>query len=142
MAKNIPKTIKSDFYGTPLTDLPMMQGVEDIESIGLVIEITGLAAITEIWIGLIQGVYGTPFATAYTAVMAPGYYPFLDSGQMQGMLVGAKGAAEMEALVARPARASVIMNVQSWAHLLIILLIVVGNLGFVFARGRRGKRVP
>jgi hypothetical protein len=142
MAKNIPKTIGDDFHGTPVADLPMMQGVEDIESIGLVIEITGLGAITETWIGLIQGVYGTPFATAYTAVMAPGYYPFLDSGQMKGMLVGAKGAAEMEVLVGRPARASVIMNVQSWAHVLIILLIVIGNLGFIFARGRRGQGAP
>jgi hypothetical protein len=137
MAKNIPKTIGDDFNGTPVTELPMMEGVEDIGSIGLVIEITGLASITEYWIGLIQGVYGTPFASAYTAVMAPGYYPFLDSGQMKGMLVGAKGAAEMEVLVSRPDRATVIMNVQSWAHLLIILLIVIGNLGFVFSRQRR-----
>jgi len=137
MAKNIPKTIGDDFYGTPVGDLPIMQGVDDIESIGLVIEVTGLAAVTEYWIGLIQGVYGTPFASAYTAVMAPGYYPFLDSGQMQGMLVGAKGAAEMEVLVSRPDRASAIMNVQSWAHLLIIVLIIVGNLGYVLTRERR-----
>jgi hypothetical protein len=74
--------------------------------------------------------------------MAPGYYPFLDSGQMQGMLVGAKGAAELEILVDRPAKASRIMNVQSWAHLLIILLIVIGNLGYIFTRGRRGQGSP
>ncbi|MDH4179578.1 MAG: hypothetical protein OEV33_03635 [Armatimonadota bacterium] len=139
LAKNIPKTIGDDFHGDPVTDLPMMEGVQDISSIGLVIEITGLASITEYWIGLIQGVYGTPFASAYTAVMAPGYYPFLDSDQMKGMLVGAKGAAEMEVLVHRPAKATVIMNVQSWAHVLIIVLIIVGNLGYLFAR-TRGRR--
>jgi len=113
-----------------------MAGVKDIKSIGLVVEITGLSSITEYWIGLIQGVYGTPFASGYTAVMAPIYYPFLDSGQMQGMLVGAKGAAEMEVLVDRPSQASRIMNAQSWAHVLIIALIVLGNLGYLF--GRRG----
>jgi hypothetical protein len=137
LGKNIPKTIGDDFHGTPVAELPIMRGVEDISSVGLAIEVTGLAAITEYWIGLIQGVYGTPFATAYTAVMAPGYYPFLDSGQMQGMLVGAKGAAEMEVLVGRQGKASRIMNVQSWAHLLIILLIIVGNLGYVLGRGAR-----
>jgi hypothetical protein len=140
MAKNIPKTMGDDFYGTPVRDLPMMRDVRSIKDVGLVIEITGLASITELWIGLIQGIYGTPLATAYTAVMAPGYYPFLDSRQMRGMLVGAKGAAEMEVLVKRPGRASAIMNVQSWAHLLIIFLIIVGNLGYVFARlGQRGR---
>ncbi len=140
LGKNIPKTIGDDFHGTPVGELPMMKGVQDISSIGLVIEVTGLASVTEYWIGLIQGVYGTPFASAYTAVMAPGYYPFLDSDQMQGMLVGAKGAAEMEVLVRRPARASIIMNVQSWAHLLIIALIIVGNAGYVLARGRGRQR--
>jgi hypothetical protein len=137
LAKNIPKTIGDDFYGKPVGELPMMAGVKDINSIGLVIEITGLATLTEYWIGLIQGVYGTPFASAYTAVMAPGYYPYLDSKQMKGMLVGAKGAAEMEVLVHRPGKASAIMNVQSWAHVLIIALIVIGNAGYVLGRERR-----
>jgi hypothetical protein len=140
LAKNIPKTIGDDFHGNPVTGLPMMEGVEDIESIGLVIEITGLANVTEIWIGLIQGVYGTPLASAYTAVMVPGYYPFLDSGQLKGMLNGAKGAAEMEVLVKRPERASAIMPVQSWAHMLIIALIIIGNLGYVFGRRRTTER--
>jgi hypothetical protein len=140
LAKNIPKTIGDDFHGNPVTGLPMMEGVEDIESIGLVIEITGLASVTEMWIGLIQGVYGTPLASAYTAVMVPGYYPFLDSGQLKGMLNGAKGAAEMEVLVKRPDRASAIMPVQSWAHMLIIALIIIGNLGYVFGRRRTTER--
>lgn len=140
LAKNIPKTIGDDFRGNPVGRLPMMAGVNDIKSIGLVVEITGLAGVTEYWIGLIQGVYGTPFSSAYTAVMAPGYYPFLDSGQMKGMLVGAKGAAEMELLVGHPGKATAIMNVQSWAHVLIIALIVLGNVGYLFARGRREGR--
>ena len=136
MAKDIPKAIGDDFYGKRVTTLPLMKGVKDIKGIGLVIEVTGLSGMTETWIGLIQGPYRTPFASAYTAVMAPGYYPFLDSGQMKGMLVGAKGAAEMETLVHRPGKATAIMNVQSWAHVLIIALIIIGNLGYVLARAR------
>ena len=140
LGKDIPTTIGDDFYGNPVTDLPMMQGVEDIEDVGLVVEVTGLSGLTEMWIGLIQGPYQTPLASAYTAVMAPLYYPYLDSGQMQGMLVGAKGAAEMEVLTEKPGRATRIMNVQSWAHVLIILLIIVGNLGYLLTRGRAGER--
>jgi len=140
IAKNIPKAIGGDFYGKPVSSLPMMEGVKDVKSIGLVVEITGLSGLTEMWIGLIQGPYRVPFASAYTAVMAPGYYPFLDSGQIKGMLVGAKGAAEMEVLVKRPGKATDIMNVQSWAHVLIIALILVGNAGYVLARVRAGGR--
>ncbi|MGD0111109.1 MAG: hypothetical protein ABSD48_04535 [Armatimonadota bacterium] len=140
LAKDIPKAIGDDFYGKPATGLPLMKGVKDIRSIALVIEITGLSGMTESWIGLIQGPYQVPFVSAFTAVMAPGYYPFLDSGQMKGMLVGAKGAAEMEVLVKRPGSATTIMNVQSWAHVLIIVLIVLGNVGYVLSRTRRGER--
>lgn len=137
MAKNIPNAIGKDFYGTPVEQLPMMEGVESVKEVGLVCIVTGLSAMTEMWIGLIQGPYNIPVASAYTAVMAPIYYPYLDSGQLQGMLVGAKGAAELESVVARPGKAVAIMNVQSWAHVLIILLIILGNVGFIFARRAR-----
>ena len=140
LAKNIPDTIKSDFNNTPRAKLPMMRDVKDIRDIGLVIEVTGLANMTELWLGFIRGPYGTPLAAAYTAVMAPSYYPYIDSHQMAGMLVGAKGAAEMEVLVGRPDQATRIMNVQSWAHVLIIALIVIGNIGYLLARREEGKR--
>lgn len=135
LARNVPATIKSDFYGKPLSSLPMMKGVKDHRDLGLVIEVTGLSGVTEYWLGFMRGPYNVPLAAGYTAVMAPGYYPFVDSRQMAGMLVGAKGAAEMEALVKRPGGATRIMNVQSWAHVLIIALIVLGNLGYLLARG-------
>jgi len=139
LAKNIPATLKSDYNGDPISKLPMMKGVKDHRDLGLVIEVTGLANVTEIWLGFMRGPYNVPLAAGYTAVMAPGYYPFVDSHQMAGMLVGAKGAAELEALVKHPGEATRIMNVQSWAHLLIIALIIVGNLGYLLARdgGRR-----
>ena len=142
MAKNIPNAIGDDFYGKPVGELPLMQDVDDIHDIGLVVIVTGLSAMTEMWVGLIQGPYQTPLAGAYTAVMAPIYYPYLDSDQLKGMLVGAKGAAELEMMVDRPGKAIAIMNVQSWAHVLIIVLIILGNIGYLFARGREGERQP
>jgi len=137
LTKNIPGTVKSDSAGTPVGKIPMMAQVHDARDIGLVIEISG-SAMTEYWIQFFQGVSGTPLANAITAVMAPGYYSYLDSKQLQGMLVGAKGAAELENLEGRPDRAMRIMDVQSWAHLLILLLVVVGNLGYLLSR--RGNR--
>jgi hypothetical protein len=136
LVRNIPEAIGVDFYGKRVTELPMMSNVRTARDIGLVIEITGLSGVIESWIGLVQGPYQTPFASGVTAVMAPGYYPFLDSGQMKGMLVGAKGAAEMEVLVRRPDGGIKFMMAQSWAHVLIILLIVLGNLGYIMARRR------
>ncbi len=142
LGKDVPKAVGQDFYATPVADIPMMRGIEDAGDIGLVVEVSGLAGVMEPWIGLIQGPYQVPFAGAVTAVMAPGYYPFLDSGQMEGMLVGAKGAAEMEVLLKRPGLGQAIMSAQSWAHIFIIALIILGNLGYLLARGRARERRP
>jgi hypothetical protein len=139
MVKDVPKAMGADFYGRPVTQLPVMQGVRTIKDIGLVAEVTGLAGMTEMWIGLVQGPYQVPFTAGYTAVMAPGYYPFMDSGQIDGMLVGAKGAAEMEVLLRKPGLGMAIMSAQSWAHVLIILLIILGNVGYLMT-GRRERR--
>jgi len=136
MVKNIPETMGNDFRGKPVTSLPMMKGVRDIKDIGLVVEVTGLAGVTEAWIGLVQGPYQTPLTAAYTAVMAPGYYAYTDSGQLKGMLVGVKGAAEMEVLERKPGLGSAIMSAQSWGHILILTLIILGNAGYLLARGR------
>ncbi len=136
LGKDVPKAIETDLYGTPVTDLPMMREIADVRRVGLVVEISGLAGVIEPWVSLIQGPYQVPFASAVTAVMAPGYYPYLDSGQMEGMLVGARGAAEMELALARPGMGNAIMSAQSMAHVLIVLLIVVGNASYLRLRSR------
>jgi hypothetical protein len=136
LAQDVPEAVKTDFEGTAITDLPMMRGIDDVRQVGLVVEISGLAGVIEPWISLIQGPHQVPFASAVTAVMAPGYYPYLDSGQMEGMLVGARGAAEMESIIARPGMGNAIMSAQSMAHIFIVLLIVLGNASYLRARSR------
>lgn len=136
MGKDVPKAIKTDIYGTPITDIPMMRDIADVKDVGLVVEISGLAGVIEPWVSLIQGPYQVPFASGVTAVMAPGYYPYLDSGQMRGMLVGARGAAEMELIMSKPGMGNAIMSAQSMAHVLIVLLIVLGNTAYLRARRR------
>lgn len=143
MAKDLPRALgETDYTGREIADLPMMRDRKDIRDIGLVMEITGLASFTEYWIGLIQGPYGTPLAAGYTAVMAPGYYPYLDAEQLRGMLIGVRGGAEMEVLVGRPDKATKMMPAQSAAHLLIIALIVLGNAGYLALRRTEARNAP
>jgi hypothetical protein len=61
--------------------------------------------------------------------MAPEQYPFLDSGQLVGLLTGMKGAAEYEKLVGAPALATRGMLGQSAAVVLILVFIALGNAG-------------
>ncbi len=55
--------------------------------------------IGEWWANLINAQFGIPVACGCTAVSAPKYYAFLQSGQMVGLLGGLKGASEYEWLL-------------------------------------------
>lgn len=74
-----------------------------------------------------------------TAVIAPGLYPFLDTGQINGLIGGLRGAAEYETLIGMKGKAVAGMDAQSATHFIIIGLIVLCNL-FYFLTPRMGIR--
>jgi hypothetical protein len=135
LAKDIPGIIRQDIHRTPVTKLPAMKGIKDHRDVGMVVEITGSNTLPS-WIQFWQGVYGTNVGYCPTGVMVPDAFPFLDAKQIRGLLKGLAGAAEYENLLRIRGDGSVRMTAQSASHLLIMLLIVVGNIAFF----RRGKR--
>jgi hypothetical protein len=79
------------------------------------------------WIWYYHARYRGNLATAQTAIGAPRYYQYLQTGQLVGLIGGMKGAAEYERLVGHPGLATVGMDSQSIAHLLIIGFVMLGN---------------
>ena len=75
--------------------------------------------------------YHLPMVAGVTAVSAPEYYPYLQTGQLRGLLGGMAGGAEYEVLVKHPALATRGMDAQSLAHIFIALMIILGNLAFL-----------
>ena len=71
--------------------------------------------------------------------MAPEQYPYLDSGQLSGLLTGMKGAAEYEKITGLTGAGSAAMGGQSFAHLSILILIVLGNLSVLVGWHHRRK---
>ena len=91
------------------------------------------------WIAYVYGSYRTPLIYCPTAVMAPEGYNPLDAGQIKGMLTGMKGAAEYESLLGRQDFATRAAGALSTSHLLIIVLIIAGNIGYISSRRRRSE---
>jgi hypothetical protein len=79
-----------------------------------------------------------------TSITIPEAYIFLDSGQLNGLLEGIAGAAWYSEVLRKHFPASdnrdllVTNTALSGAHIMIILLIVIGNLIPLVARIRRG----
>ncbi len=133
MGNSIEQTFGVDYYGTPLRDIPMMRNIGSYQDIDLLIPLTGSNFL--VWITFAHEPYQQKLAAGVTAVMAADSYPYLQSGQLIGLMGGLKGAAEYETLNNEhyeipPRMASIGMEAQNWAHIIIILFIIVGNIAY------------
>jgi hypothetical protein len=144
IGENIRKAFPADYYGTPFDSLPMMRNIRNYQDIPVVLTLAS-SGVVGTWVIYAGTRYKANIASGVTAVMAPDYYPFLQTGQLIGQLSGMKGAAEYEQLIVdrgyypRKDMASRAMNAISSSHLLLIFLIIVGNIAY-FASARTPRK--
>jgi len=139
MGLNFRVPFPTDYYGTPLDSIPIMQGTKNFDQCKLVLDMAA-GNVAEMWITYGHGNYGVPLALAVTGVMGADMYPYLGSGQIFGLAAGLLGAAQIEKLCDNPGRAMDGMRIQLFAHILIILFIIMGNIGFFVTRNRNKIR--
>lgn len=138
LIRDVPGTMKTDTHGTPLSKVPAMKGIKTAQDIGLVVDITPSNTYGA-WMAFFTSAAKVPFAVAPTAVMAADIFPFLNSGQVVGMLKGLAGAAQYEILLGDSGLGVKSMTSISMTHLLIVVLILIGNALEIKTR-RRGQR--
>lgn len=141
MGESVEGVYPKDYYGNVTGDLELMRTVKSYRQIGLCISLSG-AAFPETWVAYAGSRYGLRVGAGVTAVMGATYYPYLQTRQLVGMLAGLKGAAEYETMLDRrnilvaEKQASPGMDAQNLAHLVIIIFIIVGNIGYLYMRRR------
>lgn len=134
MGKGIANAFPRDYRGNDTRSLPLMANVRDYSSFPLLVNISAGYPGTKEWVQQVQGRYHLPMVSGCTAVSAPEYYPYLQSGQLLGLLGGMAGAAEYEKARGEKGAATRGMDAQSMAHVLVAVMIVLGN---VVQRSRR-----
>ena len=77
--------------------------------------------------------------TGVTAVQVTELLPYVNTGQLKGILAGLAGAASYESLTGEYGPASKKMAPQSFAHLLIVVLIIIGNVTYFIINRRKNK---
>jgi hypothetical protein len=135
IGQGIAGAFPTDYYGTPIEEIPLMRRVKTYNDIALVVSLAG-NTLPELWISNAYVTYGQKIAAGVTAVMAADFYPWLQTGQMIGLLGGLKGAAEYERLIDMRDKATRGMDAQSMVHVLIIFFIIVGNIGYFMTHRR------
>ncbi|HBE72739.1 MAG TPA: hypothetical protein DDW31_01330 [candidate division Zixibacteria bacterium] len=145
IGENVRQAFPADNYGKPLSEFPMMADVRNYADIPLVVSIAG-SAITQGWVIYAGTRYHASVGAGCTAVSTADYYPFLQSGQLVGLLNGMKGASEYEWLNQRNGystarrEAGKGMDAVSIVHLLLMLFIVLGNIGYLAGRRAAQKQ--
>ena len=137
-AKDIVGTIGTDIHGTPLGSLKVMEGVKTAKDIQFIMDFSG-SRTYEIFITFLQQPYNIKMGGGLTAVMAPEAFNRLDSKQMVGLLGGLSGGAEYEKLIDKPGEATGASASSSFAHLLIIAFILLGNFAMILEKRQRQR---
>ena len=156
----------TDHFGTGIDSIPMMAGIKSVQDFKLVINVSAGYAGTKEWVQYAATPYpNIKIVAGCTGVQAPLLYPYIPE-QLPGLLGAIKGAAEYEKLVldkyganhpVRDADGNPVlgpdgkplipgkykegirrMGPQLIAHMLMILLIIVGNVIYFMERSREG----
>lgn len=135
-----------DHPSRPTMQLEMMEPIATVGDFDMIIAIgSGFPGVKE-WVQFAGDPTKTPIGGGVTAVEAPLLYPYYPS-QLTGLMGGLQGAAEYERLVtvaypefALQAQTALIrMFPQTFAHLVIIAFVVLGNVSF-FVQKRRERK--
>ena len=137
MGQGVANAFPRDYYGNETRSLPIMSRVRDYGSFPLLVNISAGYPGTKEWVQQVQARFHLPMVAGVTAVSAPEFYPYLQSGQLAGLLGGMAGAAEYEKARGESGSATKGMDAQSLGHLFVALCIVMGNV-VQWSRRRRG----
>jgi hypothetical protein len=142
IGRNIRNNYPKDIRGIQLDDMALFEGVTNYDDIHIVLDLAG-NNMPVYWISNAHERFGARFAMGVTNVMAGDFTPYIGR-QSQGMLQGMRGAAEYERLIQEAGYwpslgdATTGMDSQSVTHVLILLLILLGNVGYFLGRKTRG----
>lgn len=147
---NLRELYTTDSRGTAVQDIPMMDGIENIQQMELIISVSAGYAGTKEWVQYAVTPYPDRIrlVAGATGVQAPLLYPYIPN-QLPGLLGAIKGAAEYEKLVVdkyggpnpdpKYLEALRRMGPQLVAHLLILILIVVANVLYFVGLKREAR---
>jgi hypothetical protein len=142
MGESITAVYPADYYGNQTDTLELMQQIRNYNNVGILVCLSG-SAIPKSWVAYAQNRFGVAVGVGCTAVSGADFYPYYQTGQFTGLMVGMKGAAEYEELVeenlkvAEKRMASEAMLSLTYAHVIIMIFIIIGNIGFFFQRRRK-----
>ena len=134
LATSFRETVVANFEGTPIDDIPMLDGVNGAADFDLILNFEAGNKYMQ-WIRHWTKPFDVPQIVIPTGISAATAMPFVSSGDIQGMVQSQKGGAEYELLLGEPGTAIKSLDALSVALMYIFVLTVIGNIIMLSKRG-------
>ena len=154
IADNFRELYKQDYNGNAIEDLQIMEGIYSVEDFDFVFDFSAGVPGNAEWVQYASEPKNIPLSSGCTSIMVTDAIPYVESGQLQGILAGMPGAAEYEQLVyeymieeqqnnnkyinknieIQKGKAFARMSAQSVAHFLMVIFIIIGNIAYYYSR--------
>jgi hypothetical protein len=135
--------------GNDIDSIEMMRDVKNLLDLDFIFSLSAGYPGSKEWVQFACDPLGIPMSTGCTSIQVTDIIPYVENDQIKGILSGMPGAAEYEQLVqdalnergivVSPGKASINMAAQSMAHVVIVLLIILGNITYYLTR-KSGKK--
>jgi hypothetical protein len=139
-AADIHGFFAADAYGTPLSQIPMLDDVRTMADVDLAIVRYGIFTWGEMFFRQWSAKYGVDtLAMAAFSTLASFYGSKEEGGLVQGNLDLSRGWAEYEFLRKYPGEHFIILDVRNVTTTLTIALVIAGNISYWIMRNRVGE---
>mgnify|MGYP006183785431 FL=1 len=153
IAENFREVYKQDHNGNLIEDLTIMEDIYSVSDFDFVFDFSAGVPGNAEWVQYACDPKKIPLSSGCTSIMVTDAIPYVESGQLKGILAGMPGAAEYEKMVydllqqelnknsnlnkdavLTKGKALARMSAQSVSHLLMVIFIVLGNVSYYFSR--------
>lgn len=134
----------ADSNSLPAWQRPALLGVNSLKDFGMILVLTDSSETGRAWVEQVQPMLGTvPLGMVTSAQAAPMLMPYVDSGQVKGLVSGLTGGASYEGLSGRASLAQNYWGAYQVGMLVGILLLLLGwilsSVLSLTGAGRKGK---
>ena len=135
-ARNPREILTTDYYGTSLSNMPLMGEVSSIESFKYLAFTTSTSQ--DHYIRQFSG-YSTKVVGCIQSLYYSVMKVYMGAGQIEGFINGLRGSAEYELLTGDLGVGVISMDQASVTHLYAVLLLILGNIAFYISRTKGGN---
>ena len=154
IATDIRSIFTQDVNNVLLNNISMMEGINSVSDFDFVFDLSAGVPGNAEWVQFACDEHEVPLSSGCTSIMVTDAIPYVESGQIRGILAGMPGAAEYEQMVYKYlndlennkfinkettivlGKATSRMSAQSIAHVLMVIFIIFGNISYYLLRRR------